>query len=177
MALQGVSKDSTLSYARTVPDQPLGAGSQSRRGTAMKAWTRWQDWLNLVLGTYLVASPWILGTGAMAGIELLAFILGALVLLVALWALTDPFNETPEWSNYALGTLAMSLPSVLGYWTATTLSWSTGIAGLTILAVSSYALVSFNCHRSRHVRAQCDRELVSHRSRPGDRWASDRSIQ
>ncbi|MEN2982872.1 MAG: SPW repeat protein [Thermus sp.] len=49
--------------------------------------TRWQDWVNLVLGVWLILSPWLLGfsglTNATWNAILVGILVGALALSVA----------------------------------------------------------------------------------------------
>lgn len=47
----------------------------------------WQEWSNLVLGLWLIASPWVLGFSAMTSAMLNAVIVGAVVAALAFWAL------------------------------------------------------------------------------------------
>ena len=47
---------------------------------------RWQDWANLVLGAWMVASPWIIGFSTNTPARNGAIALGALVFLMSLWA-------------------------------------------------------------------------------------------
>ena len=61
---------------------------------------RWQDHLSLVLGLWLILSPWALGY---AGIELAfwnAIILGIVISAVAMAALIE-FQEWEEWFGLA----------------------------------------------------------------------------
>ncbi len=53
----------------------------------MKAWTRWQDWVSLVLGVLLFISPWVFGTATNGASSWDAWIIGVLGVLLALWAL------------------------------------------------------------------------------------------
>jgi len=65
----------------------------------MKAWTRWQQWVNLIAGAWifiLIAgawifiSPWILGSSQDPASSWGAWVLGALLVVAALWALAVP---------------------------------------------------------------------------------------
>src|SRR5438874_11623722 len=53
----------------------------------MKAWTRWQDWVSLVLGVLLFISPWVFGTATNTPGSWNAWIVGVLGVILALWAL------------------------------------------------------------------------------------------
>ena len=58
---------------------------------ALKASAIWQEWANFALGVWLVLSPWLLDFAASASILLVwdSVIFGALIFVVAGWALTE----------------------------------------------------------------------------------------
>lgn len=47
----------------------------------------WQEWANLLLGVWLIVSPWVLGFSAMQPVMLNTVIVGALVAAMAFWTL------------------------------------------------------------------------------------------
>jgi SPW repeat len=47
----------------------------------------WEEWINVVLGAWLVVSPWVLGTALVATVNFL--IVGVLVLALALYEIWD----------------------------------------------------------------------------------------
>ena len=49
----------------------------------------WQDWVNGVLGAWLVIAPWVLGFGSLATAAWNHVIVGLLVLALAAWELWD----------------------------------------------------------------------------------------
>jgi hypothetical protein len=49
----------------------------------------WQDWVNGVLGAWLVIAPWVLGFGGLAAAAWNHVIVGLLVLALAAWELRD----------------------------------------------------------------------------------------
>lgn len=53
----------------------------------MKAWSRWQDWTNLVLGAWLFVALWLFAFAGVAAAAWKAWIVGLVVALVAIWAL------------------------------------------------------------------------------------------
>ena len=60
---------------------------------ALAAFTVWEEWLNLVLGLWLIASPWVLhfpGTTAMR----VNVVIGAIVAILAAIELYDTFGPT-----------------------------------------------------------------------------------
>ena len=99
---------------------------------------RWQDWLNLLLGAWLFVSPWVLRSSGIYNTD--AWWVGALIFLVAIWALAMPASTIAEWSNALLGAGLFVAPWVLGYLTLSA-AWNAWIVGalVFILAVSALA--------------------------------------
>jgi hypothetical protein len=56
---------------------------------ALSTVTAWEEWANLVLGLWLIASPWIVGFAASTGALWTHVILGVLVAAVSAWAVWD----------------------------------------------------------------------------------------
>jgi len=48
---------------------------------------RWQDWANVILGLWMVVSPWILGFAADQNPTMNAVIIGVLVTAFGVWAM------------------------------------------------------------------------------------------
>ncbi len=53
----------------------------------MKAWTRWQNWVSLVLGVILFITPWVFGTATNTASSWDAWIIGVIGVILALLAL------------------------------------------------------------------------------------------
>ena len=81
----------------------------------MRAWTRWQSWLNLVVGIWLFISPWVLRTTSDAPTAWNAWIIGAAIFVVALIALGTPASAVAPWANVVLGVWLFISPWVLRY--------------------------------------------------------------
>ena len=121
---------------------------------------RWQDSLSLVLGLWLILSPWALGY---AGIELAfwnAIILGIVISAVAMAALIE-FQEWEEWFGMAFGAWLILSPWVLGFGAiggAETATVAAGTAAATwnVLAVGALtialAIWSLLAHRHSGTR-------------------------
>ena len=105
----------------------------------MKAWSRWQDWLSLVLGAWTFVTPWILGAPIGSAAAWTAWILGALIVLVALLALASPESEALEWTQVVAAVVLFVSPWVLGFTSLASLSWSAWIVGVAIAALSFWA--------------------------------------
>jgi hypothetical protein len=56
---------------------------------ALSMFAEWEEWANLVLGLWLIASPWLLGFAATANAMWTVVVLGVLVAAVSLWAVWD----------------------------------------------------------------------------------------
>ncbi len=107
---------------------------------SMKAWTRWQDWVNVVAGLWLIASPWVLGVAQIQSAAWTAWVLGVLIAIAALWALAQPVAQVPEWCNVVLGILAIISPWVLGFSNLANPTWSIVIAGIVVLVLSGWVV-------------------------------------
>jgi hypothetical protein len=58
------------------------------------AFRPWEEWINVVLGAWLVASPWVLGATVVAMANLV--IVGLLVLALALYEIWDERRHLPH---------------------------------------------------------------------------------
>ncbi|ATU93209.1 SPW repeat protein [Phyllobacterium zundukense] len=56
---------------------------------AISAFAEWEEWANMVLGLWLVASPWVLGFTANVNAMWTHVVLGLLVAAVSAWAVWD----------------------------------------------------------------------------------------
>jgi SPW repeat len=83
----------------------------------MRSWTRWQSWLNVIVGVWLFISPWVLGTTSDAATAWNAWIIGAAIFVVALIALgaTASAATVAPWVNVVLGVWLFISPWVLRY--------------------------------------------------------------
>lgn len=103
----------------------------------------WQDGLSLILGLWLIVSPWVLGFTGIGAAMWNAVVFGIVVALMALAALTT-FRDWEEWTDMAIGAWLAISPWVLGFATGTEGSALTGnfvVAGLLVLAFSAWSLV------------------------------------
>jgi hypothetical protein len=105
----------------------------------VRAWRRWQDWLDLVAAAWLFISPWVLGfaTDDRAGWN--AWIIGAGIFLLALAALASPAAPGPEWANVVLGVWLFVSPWALGYTSTQAGSWNAWVVGVIVAAASLWA--------------------------------------
>jgi hypothetical protein len=65
----------------------IGAASVAKKGGApMRSWTRWQSWLNVLVGIWLFISPWVLRYTDVSDGAVNAWVFGVVTVLVAVWA-------------------------------------------------------------------------------------------
>src|SRR5215813_3702477 len=74
----------------------------------------WQDPVNLILGVWLLISPWVLEHQAEATSTGNAVILGVLIALAAVIALFR-VKAWEEWTNVVLGVWLVVSPWILGF--------------------------------------------------------------
>ncbi len=58
----------------------------------------WEEWTNVVLGAWLVVSPWLLGFGSLYAAMVNTVVAGAVVLVLAFWALATDKDIGGWWS-------------------------------------------------------------------------------
>jgi hypothetical protein len=73
----------------------------------------WARWLNVILGAWLIISPWVVGPGDPAA-TWNTLIVGVVILLVALFAFRSA-DSTPSWLNVVLAVWLIIAPWVLGF--------------------------------------------------------------
>jgi hypothetical protein len=101
---------------------------------------RWQDRANLVLGSWLFVSPWLLDyAGSAAAWN--ALLMGAGIVTVALIAAYMP-KAWEEIINTLLGVWLVVSPFVLGFAAATTVALHTVLVGILATAFAVWAMAS-----------------------------------
>ena len=101
---------------------------------------RWQDWANLVLGSWLFASVWLLGyAGSTAAWN--AAVMGAGIVVFALIAAYMP-KAWEEIINTLLGVWLVVSPFVLGFATSTTVALHTVLVGILATSFAVWAMAS-----------------------------------
>lgn len=81
----GFAADATPSWNAWIVGFMLGALTVA----TISAFAEWEEWVDLVLGLWLVASPWLLGFTANMNAMWTSVVLGLLVAAVSLWAVWD----------------------------------------------------------------------------------------
>ncbi len=96
---------------------------------------RWQDWANLVLGVWLILSPWFLGFSGTPAAAWNAVVVGVVVALMALLHLRGgPMWE--EWLNVLLGVWLILSPWLLGFSGVGNAMWNALIVGVLVGALA-----------------------------------------
>ena len=101
--------------------------------------TRWQDWINLILGAWLFFSPWLFQYSTTGAASWNSFIFGVAIVVFALWALFAP-RAWEEWTNLILGLWLIVAPTVLGFTMNKLAAWNLGIVGLVVAVLSVLAI-------------------------------------
>lgn len=124
----------------------IDVAEQSSASTS-KPWVRWQDWVGVVLGAYLIlATMWTSTDGAAISAMI---VLGVLLLIASVWSLSMPGSMTSEYSHMLLGVLLFLSPWVLGYTEMTGASWTSWIVGVLAVIVGAAALPEANAAHRR----------------------------
>jgi hypothetical protein len=114
--------------------------------------------VNAVGGAWMFITPWVYGfasgqvtggaTNSTASASITAsswlpwnaWIIGGLILIVALWALAAPESPAAEWCNAVLGAWLFVSPWVLRFNTFPEAAWSAWIVGGVVLILSLWTL-------------------------------------
>ena len=115
-----------------------------------KTWRRWQDWMPLVLGVLLISVPLVFGMTTMSIHSLNAWVLGAVVGVVAmalaiLW-LGFESNGLTESVTMMLGTVLVITPWAMGLSALSVGTWASCILGA-ILVLAAGRVSAKNRHR------------------------------
>ena len=98
----------------------------------------WQDLVNLILGVWMLVSPWILGFQSESGTAANAVILGVLIAAVALIASVRAM-AWQEWTNLVLGVWLIISPWVLRFSHTTAAMWDAVIVGILVALLALWA--------------------------------------
>lgn len=101
---------------------------------------RWQDWVNLMLGIWLFASPWALEyAGSIAAWN--AYALGAGIVAFAATAAYMP-KVWEEVLNILLGVWLIVSPFVLGFSAMGTIGLNAAVVGILVVTFAVWAMFS-----------------------------------
>jgi len=100
---------------------------------------RWQDWLNMLLGAWLFASPWLLKYAAdLPRAAWSAWISGAAIVLFAAIALYIP-KVVEEIANALLGIWVAVSPWVIGFAASRDVTTNTLLVGVLVALLAIWA--------------------------------------
>ncbi len=99
----------------------------------------WQDPVNLVLGLWMIASPWALAYQAESAPLWNAVVAGVLIAAVALAALYRVF-AWQEWANFILGLWLVVSPWALGFAGLQAATRNAVVTGVVVAALALWAL-------------------------------------
>jgi len=118
----------------------------------MKTKQRWQDWVNLIAGIWLFITPWLFGYSHM-GFSWDAFVMGAVVIVSSVWALSDQ-RRWEEWVDLIIGVWIFFSPWILGFSTISAALWNMLAVGAVVFVLSVWGLniapVRDNAHTPSH---------------------------
>ena len=96
---------------------------------------QWQDTASLVLGLWLLFSPWLLGYTGTAAVAWTAYVVGVIIAVAAYAALVN-FQKWEEWLNAVLGAWLIISPWVLNYGGLRTAMWNHIVVGALVLILA-----------------------------------------
>ena len=101
---------------------------------------RWQNWVNVVLGAWLVLSPWVLGFADQKTAAIVAWSLGAAVIVFAgLGArVQDAWEEA---ITLVLGVLLMGAPWALEFADERTATANVALSGTLVVVFAIWAML------------------------------------
>lgn len=104
---------------------------------------RWRDWATLLVGLYLIASPWIFGIPKDESSVANAWIAGLLAAMAALWALLEAGPRAGELTGVWIGAWLLVSPFALSF-AGSVMTWNAWIAGVLMVALSDIPNLSFD---------------------------------
>ena len=107
----------------------------------MKQMKHWQDPANVLMGVWLILSPWALGFQSERNAMMNAVIVGVLLIAAALGAIFVP-RAWEEWSETALGLWLVISPWVIGFAALETAKISTVASGLIVVVLALWVLMT-----------------------------------
>jgi uncharacterized membrane protein HdeD (DUF308 family) len=106
------------------------------RNMRKEQWKQWQEWVALLAGLWLAASPWLLGHADHPTLALYnALTVGILIALISAANLIKEERWEPI-ASVILGLWAVASPWIFHFWAARSLGISTAIAGGVVAVVS-----------------------------------------
>lgn len=105
----------------------------------MFASMKWQDWTNVMLGIWLVVSPWALGSAEQQPVMMNAIIFGLALSVASLLELGGT-ESAKEWIVMIVGLWLVLAPFVLGFTANFHAAVSTMLTGVLAAVLAAWAL-------------------------------------
>ena len=107
--------------------------------------------LNVLLGCWLIASPWIFGYTVGPGAFWNSICAGFLIAVLAIWRLSAPRSGTGQSSlNLLLGLWMIASPWVYGYWGNASAAWDNIALGIVVAALAAWSSRASIIDESHH---------------------------
>jgi uncharacterized membrane protein HdeD (DUF308 family) len=110
----------------------------------MQGSKRFIDWVNLLLGIWLIISPWVLGIVASTAATVVLVVMGAAIGIFSIWALVRLEDRAAEWWNFFLGVLLFVLPWIFRYTSTYSGAWNSWIVGFVVAVLSLITMSLIN---------------------------------
>ncbi len=104
---------------------------------------RWRVWTTLVIGGYLIFTPWTFGAYGDEASFTNAWVTGVCVVLVALWPLLEAGPRAGELTRVGIGVWLLVSPFALGF-ALSVMAWNAWIASMLIVALTDIPNLSFD---------------------------------
>ncbi len=98
---------------------------------------QWRDWLSVVLGAWLIASPWILGFTDHGAAFWNAILFGAAIVAVEFIDVYFP-DPWPERASLLIGLWVAISPMLLGFTGLSLAMWSTAATGVIVVVLAAW---------------------------------------
>ncbi len=111
---------------------------------------KWAQWINALIGVWLIISPWTLGYSQDSGALWFSIIVGAILLIVSIWAAVQ--SEIKGWASWQswiallMGVLAIIESFSFKFSTGT--MWTDIILGVVVIILDLFAMGITQSQRS-----------------------------
>ena len=116
---------------------------------------QWEDWAGVVLGAWLLASPWLLGYATVDAAVMNALVMGTILVLEEFLEV-GAHEEAEEWIDLIAGAWLTLSPMVLGFEASTAAAVNAVVVGMLTLFFAAWAIFRLDAPTvrgwHRHVR-------------------------
>lgn len=100
---------------------------------------KWEDWVGIGLGVWLIASPWALGFSDQSAATMNALIMGSILVLEELLEVIV-HEMAEEWIDLVAGLWLLVSPLVLGFASQAAVAANTAAVGLLTVLFAAWAM-------------------------------------